>query len=355
MGPRRALAFLGLGIAVVTGTASGQPAPMSPPSGAERPAPYASSWALVIGINAYERASRLNYAVADARAVAAHLPDLGFPRENTRLLLDGAATRREIERVLYRDFARMGPGDRLLVYFAGHGHTQEVKGGDEGFIMPVEAEPDALSATAISMDDVRRIGRRLPAKHVLFIMDSCYSGLAITRGQAVNNYIREVARRTARQMLTAGGANEEVADNGPNGHSVFTWTVLQGLEGRADLNSDGFISAAELAAYVGPSVSGLSHQTPAFGNLPGSEGGEFIFELHPETEFLSDLSTQLDQEAIQINTELDRIRKEIAKIRVGNGAVGVNLDRLFIPGNCVIELFHLVIDVPDIIGGQGAR
>src|SRR6185369_10465117 len=105
---------------------------------------------------------------------------------------------------------------------------------------------------------------------------------------------------------------EEVADNGPNGHSVFTWTVLQGLEGRADLNSDGYITAAELAAYVGPSVSALSHQTPAFGNLPGSEGGEFIFETRSETEALSDLSTQLDQEAIQLNTELDRIRKEVA-------------------------------------------
>src|ERR1041385_3046972 len=120
-------------------------------------------------------------------------------------------------------------------------------------------------------------------------------------------------------MLTAGGANEEVADNGPNGHSVFTWTMLQGLEGRADLNSDGYISAAELASYVGPGVSSLSHQTPAFGNLPGSEGGEFIFELRPaEMEFLSDLSTQLDQEAIQINTELDRIRNEVASKQARN-------------------------------------
>ena len=143
-------------------------------------------------------------------------------------------------------------------------------------------------------------------------MDSCYSGLAITRGQSTGNYIKEMSKRTARQMLTAGGADEEVADNGPNGHSVFTWTLLQGLEGRADLNSDGFITADELAAYVGPGVSALSHQTPAFGNLPGSEGGEFIFELHPETEFLSERSTQLDQEAIQLNAELDRVRKEIA-------------------------------------------
>jgi hypothetical protein len=162
------------------------------------------------------------------------------------------------------------------------------------------------------MTNFQDISESIPAKHVLFVMDSCYGGLAITRGQSVGNYLREMSKRTARQILTAGGANEEVADNGPNGHSVFTWTLLQGLEGRADLNSDGFITAAELASYVGPSVSALSHQTPAFGNLPGNDGGEFIFELHPETEFLSQLSTQLDQEAIQLNAELDRIRKEIA-------------------------------------------
>jgi tetratricopeptide (TPR) repeat protein len=162
------------------------------------------------------------------------------------------------------------------------------------------------------MTNFQDISESIPAKHVFFVMDSCYSGLAITRGESVNNYLRDMSHRSARQMLTAGGANQEVADNGPNGHSVFTWTLLQGLEGRADLNSDGFITAAELAAYVGPAVSALSHQTPAFGNLPGGEGGEFIFELHPATEALSQLSAQLDQEAIQLNAELDQIRQQIA-------------------------------------------
>src|SRR5207248_8618475 len=82
---------------------------------------------------------------------------------------------------------------------------------------------------------------------------------------------------------------------------------------------DGYITAAELAAYVAPSVSALSHQTPAFGNLPGSEGGESLFQLGPsETEFLSELSTQLDQEAIQLNAELDRIRKEVAAKTIRN-------------------------------------
>jgi tetratricopeptide (TPR) repeat protein len=119
-------------------------------------------------------------------------------------------------------------------------------------------------------------------------------------------------------MLTAGGADQEVADNGPNGHSIFTWTIMQALEGRGDLNGDGFITASELAAYAGPIVSSLSRQTPAFGSLAGSEGGEFVFELSHESEFLSGVSEQLDDEAIKLNAELERLRASIAAKRARN-------------------------------------
>jgi tetratricopeptide (TPR) repeat protein len=157
----------------------------------------------------------------------------------------------------------------------------------------------------------------VPARHVFLITDACYSGLALTRGGG-RQYLQEVTERMARHVLTAGGADEAVADNGPNGHSIFTWTLLQGLEGKGDLNGDGFIIASELAAYVGPLVSSLSRQTPAFGNLPGSEGGEFVFELQPETEFLSTQSAQLDDEAIQLNAELEKLKAAVNERRARN-------------------------------------
>ena len=128
----------------------------------------------------------------------------------------------------------------------------------------------------------------------------------------------EITRRSAREVLTAGGGDEQVADNGPGGHSIFTWTLLQGLEGRADLDNDGAITATELAAYVGPGVSSLSRQTPAFGHMAGSEGGEFVFVLRAEDEFLNEESRQLDGEAIKLNAELDRVRKQIAEKRARN-------------------------------------
>lgn len=137
-------------------------------------------------------------------------------------------------------------------------------------------------------------------------MDACYSGLGLTRGGPTSGaYLRENARRVARQMLTAGGADQQVADSGPNGHSVFTWVLLQALTGKGDLNSDGLITGTELAAYVAPAVSAVSAQTPASGSLPGSQGGEFVFQVPSGEEFLTAETAQLSADAIALNRRVD--------------------------------------------------
>ena len=129
--------------------------------------------------------------------------------------------------------------DRVLVFYAGHGATRKLASGRElGYIIPVDADLTNYEGSAISMTNFQDISEAIPAKHVLFVMDSCYSGLALTRGGAgvpSQNYLNEISRREGRQMFTAGGRDQQVADNGPNGHSIFTWTLLQGLDGRADL------------------------------------------------------------------------------------------------------------------------
>ncbi len=287
---------------------------------------YRESWAVIIGIDDYRSWPKLNYAVNDAKGIRELLiRKYKFKPECIITLLNGEATREKILSVLGDTMGnpeKIKRDDRVVVFFAGHGITRKLSSGrDLGYIVPVEADVENYQGKSISMTNFQDISEAIFAKHVLFIMDSCYSGLALMRGSGsprAENYLREISRRISRQMLTAGGANEQVADNGPNGHSVFTWTLLQGLEGRADLNADGFITASELAAYVGPSVSALSKQTPAFGSLPGSEGGEFIFEPKQENEFLSELSTQLDEEAIEINNQLEQIRKQISEKSLRN-------------------------------------
>ncbi|KQQ91821.1 polysaccharide deacetylase family protein [Massilia sp. Leaf139] len=270
---------------------------------------YANSWAIVVGIDKYQKWPQLQYAVRDAEGVGQMLVQkFGFAPERVLTLKNEQATRNGILAAFHDRLAhsKLQPNDRLFVFFAGHGATRKLSSGrDLGYIVPVDADPDKLATDAIPMTEIQNIAESLPAKHALFVMDACYSGLGLTRGAANGAFLRDNARRLGRQMLTAGGTDQLVSDGGPNGHSVFTWTLLQALGGKGDLNGDGLITGTELAAYVAPAVSSVSQQTPAFGSLPGSEGGEFVFELPEESEFLNTATTQLSNDAIALNTKLD--------------------------------------------------
>ena len=270
---------------------------------------YADSWAVIVGIDDYARWPKLQYAVRDARAVRDTLVGkFGFAKEKVILLENGEATRSAILGAFNERLAQAGlkRNDRLFVFFAGHGATRQLASGRElGYLVPADADPAQLATDGIPMSELQNVAESLAAKHALFVMDACYSGLGLTRGAGSANFMRDNARRLGRQMLTAGGADQLVADGGPNGHSVFTWTLLQGLAGKGDLNGDGLITATELAAYIAPAVAAVSRQTPAFGSLPGSEGGDFVFELPSEGEFLGPESRQLAADAIALNGKLD--------------------------------------------------
>ena len=296
------------------------PATAAPPAPAEKkPGFYRDSWAVIIGINDYLHWPKLRYAVNDANGIEeALITKFGFKKENIRKLLNGDATRQRIMQVLgdeLTDSTKVQREDRVFFFFAGHGTTRTFEDGRQvGFIVPVDADQTNYVSTAISMSQIREASDLIPAKHVYFVMDSCYSGLALSRGSGAyskdRSYLEEITRRTARQILTAGGANQQVADDGPNGHSVFTWAVLQGLQGEADLDGNGVITASELGAYVSPIVAKFANQTPAVGNLVGSEGGEFVFELQPE--LLTSHSTQQDSKGVQLNQQLTGLEQEIA-------------------------------------------
>lgn len=291
---------------------------------------YEKSWAIVIGIDDYAKWPKLEYASRDAQAIADTLTgQFGFPSSQVIVLKNREATRNNILAAFHDRLAdgRTQKNDRVFVFFAGHGATRQLASGrDLGYIIPVDSDPKEFATDAIAMTDVQNIAESLQAKHVLFVMDACYSGLGLTRGGASSSsFLRENARRTARQMLTAGGADQQVADSGPNGHSVFTWVLLQALSGKGDLNGDGLITGTELAAYVAPAVSAVSRQTPAFGSLPGSQGGEFVFQVPDSQEFLNADTTQLSADAIALNSRVDAAQGgNEAAVKVANLQGGSN-------------------------------
>lgn len=207
----------------------------------------------------------VQYAAPDAQAIRETLiQKFSFATDHMVSLSNKETMRTGILAAFHDKLAHseMKKNDRLFVFFAGHGATRQLSPGrDLGHIIPVGSDPNQIATDATPMTELQNIADSLTAKHVLFVMDACCSGPGLTRGGGLGNFLRDKAKRIGRQMLTAGGADQLVADGGPNSHSIFTWTPLQGLAGKGDLNGDGIITATELAAYKVPAVSAVSRQT----------------------------------------------------------------------------------------------
>ena len=163
----------------------------------------------------------------------------------------------------------------MLVFFAGHGKTDKLRSGeDEGYLIPVDGDPSRLFANAISMTSLRQISERLPAKHILFIVDACYSGYAIFNRAISDDLLDEMVRKPAIQILTAGRKEDTAAER--SGHGVFTQVLLQGLRGEA-FGGKSWVALEELGVWMRPRVFAESNkrQLPQYGTISGE--GQFVF------------------------------------------------------------------------------
>lgn len=254
----------------------------------------------MIGIDAYQDAANqpltfaggarfgnLRNAVNDASAVAALLRD-EYDFEVVELY-DAQATRTSIEAHL-RDVlhANAVQEDRLVIFFAGHGYTQKATHtGDVGHLLTYGAQN---FSQAISMDDLRNWFNIIPTKHILLLLDCCFSGsVAFTESFTARRlwegggYLERLTGKTSWQVLTAGGADEPVADSSTKpGHSVFTAALLEGLGGAADENFEGVITFGALAERVKRQVvAATSHsgtgQEPIYRELLNGDTGSNVF------------------------------------------------------------------------------
>jgi len=255
---------------------------------------YDKSYALVIGITKYQHQDiwrLITNAENDAKSVAQFLESTGF--EVTPLLNDNA-TKDAIDNAFVALSTKVGPNDRVVIFFAGHGQTQSIGGKDRGFIVPYEATGSVSSW--IDMADLKKYSGYLgTAKHQLFLMDSCYGGtlgrdenntasrgilLPTDNGPRAQSYINDITKPFARDVLTAGGAYQQVLDGGAKyeGHSLFTGCLLEALKDeRADTDHDGYITFSELVAYMEKNARN-DKQTPHSDVFEDHVGGrEFVF------------------------------------------------------------------------------
>jgi WD40 repeat protein len=257
---------------------------------------YSDSYAVVIGVDKYAgKGSKgiptLTAATADAKALAEVLKrQYGF--KDVALLTDSEATHDKVLAALNRltDSYLVKPNDRVIVFWSGHGQTVTApEGGQVGFLLPSDARVDFTNLdnarpyreSCIPMDELGRLARDIPAKHVLFLVDACFSGLAATTGSSLPGNTFSVMHQAyfdAKQIITASSRFEPAKEK--NGHGYFTKAVLDAFEDAgADENKDGYLTANELYKYVLPKVQIMnSSQSPKLAKFSLGIGETLFFK-----------------------------------------------------------------------------
>ena len=230
-------------------------------------------WAVVIGIDRYPKAPGhdLRYPVNDARSVETALEKYcGFSPDHVHLLCNEDATAARIKFELGVWLPHVARRDDLVViYFSGHG-TPDAALTDQGvrtYLVSSDVEIENIPGTAVPMDEISAFLMKLQSERVVVLLDCCFSGAASPAGAASPN--RTFSRQDTavpgvsggfvdrlggsgrgRAVLTACAPDEHAEEYRDLQHGIFTYYLLEGLEGRAADPDTGDVTAPRLYHYI---------------------------------------------------------------------------------------------------------
>lgn len=229
--------------------------------------PHPNRFALVIGVEQYRQGlASVEFASHDARVMRDYLTKtLGFPEENVALLVNDQAAKSDIEKYVERWLPnRVDADSSVLVYYSGHGAPNPIT--QEGFLVPYDGDPTFLEITGYSLKRLYDQLGKLPAKEIVVMLDSCFAGTGersvIAKGTrpVVINVENPLLAGEKIVVLTAGTGAQTSSTYHQKSHGLFTYFLLKGLQGAADMNQDRKIDLAELYAYLKPQVQGMARR-----------------------------------------------------------------------------------------------
>jgi tetratricopeptide (TPR) repeat protein len=214
------------------------------------------SYAVIIGISRYQKLPenwQLQFAERDSHSIytIAISPEGGnFKQENVHVLEGAKATLQNVRHEIGEWLPSVAKeGDRVLIYFAGHGLLFQGK----GYLAPVDIDLNNVGASAYPMDELAdSIGAKIHATSKILITDACHSG-AISPSDTENLNGKLAALNHSLFSLTASRASERSFESPDleGGHGVFTYYVVRAMGGAADnAPRDGVVTADELSEYV---------------------------------------------------------------------------------------------------------
>lgn len=223
--------------------------------------------AVVVGLERYRNElPQASYAERDARVVARYLSGtMGYEEGNIALLLNDRATKGDMEKYFETWLPnRVESDDTVFVYFSGHGAPNAKTG--EAYLVPYDGDPVFLNNTGYPLSRLYQSLADLPAKEVVVVLDSCFSGAGgrsvIAKGmRPIITEIKSPLLGKGKTVVLAASSGQQVSSTyEQKAHGLMTYFFLKGLQGEADINKDGKIDIAELFEYMRPQVERVARR-----------------------------------------------------------------------------------------------
>lgn len=230
-------------------------------------------YAVLVGVSKYadESIPALKWAAQDARDLADTLKKqegLLYDKVTIRLLVDEQATSSAVIDELDWISRAGSQGDRVIVFLAGHGVTDE---RSEYYFLPTNAEIDRSTglvvprrSTAVKRSDIVASLRETQG-HALFLFDTCHAAAATSRvalrsvGPNLVPFINELRSAENGVLVLSSSEGRELSQERDDWkHGAFTKALLEGVDGSADFNHDSVVTFSELNSYVGDRVKELT-------------------------------------------------------------------------------------------------
>ena len=244
-----------------------------------------NTYAVVIGISDYQNVRDLKYADKDAQAFADYLKSVAggeVPKENIKIFLNEEATSFNIGDAFIWINQVAFEGDRVFIFFAGHGDVEALNDIENGLLLLYKAPASSYFAFGndyLPVYEVKKFMKTLTSKKVdaILISDACRSG-KLAGGLEGNQQTNiALSKNWSSEIKILSCQPDELSQEGEQwggGRGVFSYHLIEALQGLADANNDDNISLEELNNYL---VSKVSEETAPAKQTPAAIGNpEYI-------------------------------------------------------------------------------
>lgn len=265
-------------------------------------------WALLIGVEKYEKANPLQFTVNDVRQLTSTLAGrCGVPREHILEITDQRTEKsfqprkESLMAKLPEWLDKPGEKDSIIVYFSGHGFRDK---DGKLYLAPLECDPDDPTKTGIPVEWFRGQLAGCKAAFKLLVLDACHAGSEKgeeSRSVNANDIGTQFEELERVVTIASSKATEKSQIWAAKEQSLFSYWLNQGLRGHADRDRSGSVDIDELYEFVSRNVKRTADvkfsrpQTPVRIVRAGIDGVPEVVRIRPQPlkSVLTDIAEQL--------------------------------------------------------------